>query len=769
MYCPKCGKEVPSDAVFCPYCGGKTADMAEEKPKKPAQKRAPAATNRPKRQQTNQMELFSKAVPARTIRLFGEDIVFPSCYFIEDFTKTFFQGKISALGENIERELRALDITKDKIELHLRPITLTDGMDGDRVIREFAKTIGLNKATTDAIGEQYELLVNVFSDRVDELGQLFVQADLGVDDMALRGEYRKATRPRVQSYGFGVSGLAKAAVTQSVINAGTGLAYSALNKLDVSLAKKQAKDRKMSLLEECIKVIRSFFDEGDNAVPALCLEIIKDRYPASVWTRDAKQVSDLKAAYSKADDAAAQRHLCGRLLYEDPHGRSQYERCFSLLAEEPLEAQFEDLQSILSAADWFNVSIKRARQTYSAQVAEKTAQAYRADDMRRYETLTQFEQALGVRSEAGEKLYSEYPVILVDGITDYRSEEVSSVLSKIGAFAEKYACSSDAAVEKLTDALLAAQGIRLEDVDPAGVADIRSGIEKAAALEKEYSKLGFPAVAKSVKRRVKQAEAQLDQLRHVQEPVDYDPQKKEFTRKELVLDRPEEVQAFQQAAARIEELCGDLHAPSTEKDEKTIEKMRALCLQTGYCARLTANVRYQYDRQQKQAKQVGAVEYSTRDEAALARKELDIIRQVYEENGKNDLETFSALLQRTFRTESAKQDLAEREQRLLKRYAEKGETMPGAVTKTGAKIVGFFLLALAGSAAGIFMVLRLGWVLKIIGVGIFVAGWEKFIETVRDSGEDISDARIEKEIAADFRSAFDKQFVIVNGHIQKRQ
>lgn len=119
-------------------------------------------------------------------------------------------------------------------------------------------------------------------------------------------------------------------------------------------------------------------------------------------------------------------------------------------------------------------------------------------------------------------------------------------------------------------------------------------------------------------------------------------------------------------------------------------------------------------------------------------------------------------------TRDAKQALAAREQELLRKYAEKGETIPGAVTKSGAKIIGFLLLALAGSAVGVVLVLRPGWVLKVIGVCIFLAVWEKFIETVRDSGEDISDARVNKEIAADFRSAFDRSFVIVDGPIQKR-
>lgn len=248
---------------------------------------------------------FSLELPAKTVRLLGTEVLFPGSYFVERYTNEFFHGKFTALGQDIEQQIRTLELDGDSIAINIRAAVIQNGIDGGiREIEEFASSVGLDSGTENEIVSQYQTLILAFGDQIEEVGPLFAQIDAGVDDAILCGEYKKALRPRVQSYGVGLTGLAKAVATQSVLNAGIGLAYSAANKANTGFVKSAAQSRKKELLENCIKIVRDFFSEGDRAVPAICLEIIKERSPAAIWTQDDKRIQALETAYEGADNDA---------------------------------------------------------------------------------------------------------------------------------------------------------------------------------------------------------------------------------------------------------------------------------------------------------------------------------------------------------------------------------------------------------------------------------------------------------------------------------
>lgn len=633
MHCIACSKELPEGAAFCPFCGAKAIEPeAEEPEKKPAKSRQKTGSSRKKESRTEQLcaeAARALGLPAKSVKLMGSEITFPGNCFVEQYTNEFFSGKFTAIGQDIGQQIQSLDIDQSGIVTQICTTIICDGISrGVEELKSFAEKTGLDDGTRDEIIGQYQELIEAFGDRMEELEQLFDQIDEGVDDAIFRRECEQVYRPRVQSFGFGLKGLAKAAVTQSVLNKGIDLAYNAADKANIGFIRGRARSQKKELLENCVKIVRDFFDEGDQVVPAVCLEIVEDRFPGTVWRQDEDRIRELMISYAKVEDDKDRRRLSLELLREAPCGKEQYDRCFSLTGQEALKTQIGDAKALVAVAEWFEVDISEQKQKYAEAILERIAGVYGPEDMRRYNALLQVEKAFGSRSKTSEKMFDQYVKMRLDSIEGCLPEQAEPALEDLEAFARKY----------------------------------------------KYS------VTKQVK---------------------------------------------------------------------------------------------EYRQRMKQMLQAGDVTYDTLEEAEAARKELEAIDRLYKKHGRygvEELTSFALLMEKKLKTQSGKEEYARREKHLLEQYSEKTEAVSGVAAKGGALIIGCFVLALAATAAGVAMfLLAYGWFVRILGICIGLGGWTKFVDAVRNSGDDVASTWEEKKSVSEFKKAFDKSFVIVDGHVQKRR
>ena len=709
MYCHKCGTEIPAGANFCPACGTELespslelvmqteieADSAAEVVNELEDDRTEQGLQDEEwMHRDRESRLYCSAIHSKQARLFGEDVLFHSKYFIEGYTYDYYKGRFGALGESLEDKLRQLGPNAKYMSKHIYLETVSTGDEGRELIAGFVQKIGLDHETAQEIYDTYGAVMDEFSERISELGELFEQIDLGVDEVVLQGEARKADRPMVHSFGMGIGGLARAAVTQSVFNAGSGLIYDMINGINRSGVQKKATERKKELLEGCIQIVRNFFNEGDQVIPKMCLQAMGEHHPYSIWARDTDRLRELEADYKRAKSDETRQEIAVQLLRENPWDLKNYGRVLGLIQSEAVQKRGKDYRELFKISGWFGQDTAEYKQKYVTAATEAIGKKYEVSDMTRYDQMIELECTVdAIAQDVHDRMCEEYLSELVGGITDCTPETINSVVEQVRVFGSRYSCDPSNAEEQIVRKILIANGA-VTDEKQSGAPEIetlRANIETAQRLQEKYV-ISFDAW---INEEQKKLDDIVKTITHVEEIVSYKIKTKEFIASERVLDGPEQAPDFHETTKKIQTLCGQLDIGTlVEQREEIIRSIRTLCINSGYSTELADDLIGQYTQADLEERTVGDIVYNTPDEANKAREELAAIDRLYQQQDSRDeigqIVSFSALMQMDFQTASGKNEVVRREQQLMQEYFRTSKSVSGTVVGGGAKVVVFF-------------------------------------------------------------------------------
>ncbi|MDO5147517.1 MAG: zinc ribbon domain-containing protein, partial [Eubacteriales bacterium] len=228
---------------------------------------------------------FSKIVRKKTMRLLDREVVFDSCYFIEEYTFSFFEEQFEWLNHQMVQKIKSItenSIDEENFALGLSMHMMQGAATWLQYVEEYCNQIGLPDELLDNIKSFFAEDYRAFGNDLKELRYLFDEIDSDVEQTKLNGELKKAFRGKWVIGGVGIQGMINSAVTGAVLNAGTGLAYDAMNKISTAMSKRNAIQAKKELVYAVIDMMTDYFGMLQQNVPTVILVMIMQEKPYSV-------------------------------------------------------------------------------------------------------------------------------------------------------------------------------------------------------------------------------------------------------------------------------------------------------------------------------------------------------------------------------------------------------------------------------------------------------------------------------------------------------
>lgn len=763
IQCPECGKNFSDKVSACPECGCSLTQALISSPK--IQKSVLDIVDNMKDEQAN---MLSTLVQAKEIEILGSKIKFPSSYFAEGFVKMYFSERIGKLKEDTLRNCKKLDVSDRQISTGLVQCVIIQGtMQSSMILNEFSDRVKLDDDRIfQIISDHLEEAFSALESDLNDIGNMFTEVDLGIESTKLENQLQKVSRRRWMVGGVGLSGMFTGAITGAVLDAGSGLAYDAVGGILVANKRRDAKKTKALLLDQAMSIIGEFYEYLKEYAPAVVLASIYEKYPYSIWKKNEKEEKDARRRYISEKDDNKKADLVKLLLKQNPQNLGNYQYVFDEICKEDRSLKQADTDNLLIVYGWFNVNENRLKESILKGLDRK----YDIEDLQGYEEIAEAENLLRTRDKSRSRnRFDSRMKACVKNVRDYTADEVNLALDTLHCYAAEHAYDVKCLTDKLIEGIFNKYSVKINSNSKS---DIVNNIEQLDILSDKGYNLDFSDFLQEQKRKLNsivEKEEQKKKEKEIKERtmnviVDYNAAAHIFEYKKKVFDSLEEKEASKLKMDKLMKLCKeiDINAEDCEWNV-SVQKIYSFCEEMHYCEGLPESLHLQRIDAEKKSRIFKGVEYKTKEDVEIAKKEMAIIEDVYKKC-KDKKKAFCEILHYRFQNQQAKEIILDKEKQLFSEYQNLKqrnsamETVTSTVGAGGALIIAIVVTIVAAILGLAIIPIPIG---PIIAICVIVAIWKRFKEKTSDIASSVSDlAYVKKEIAE-----FESLFNIIDGHI----
>lgn len=699
-----------------------------------------------------QDNLLSSIVEPRKIMLLGSNIKFESCYFVEKETIKYFKDNISKLRNKVIEKCEELDILNQNISLGLPMIIFALSTQWGQMVEDYCQKAKLDQSIYQNIKDYFHNVFMCFGDDLKDIGNLFIEIDEGVDNVQLENQLRKANRGRWMIGGFGLDGIVMGAVTGAVLNAGTGLAYDAVNSILAFNSRKNARKAKETLLNAAIKSVEDFFEMLIDFTAPVVLQMIVDEYPYAVWQKDEEQEKYIRNLYLKEKEDEKRVEYVKKLLKQNPMNLGNYQYVFSEILKTDENGKQKNTDNLITIYTWFNQNPNRVKES----IIKGLNKQYDNDDIKGYEELVRDEKLLKMTNATFSRKRLDYLIKnCVKDIKDYSPEEVSEAIAELKKYKDKDSSGVEFEIKKLQENVLKKFGVML---DTNSKLVVEKNIEYLEAINNSYD---FDVsrqlkIQNQILRNIEYEEG--IESRKTEVIIAFEIASNTYEYKTILFDNAEDKDAAKTKDDQLRKLCSGLRLNMNAQEwDKCVLKIEELIKGNNaenYYEKLVQSIKEQRIEAEKQERTVNGIEYNTKQEAQIAKEELKLIETI-EKKYIQKSKVYYEILQHEFKTQQVREIIRKKEEDLISHYAcllverQSSDVMTKTANAVGAFIISTIATIIIAIVGLMFTPLGL-----IIGLVVILGIWGGFGEKVSNVKSSALYAEHVKEEIAEFENLF---------------
>lgn len=681
---------------------------------------------------------LSRIAPPQTITFMGQDCVFGSCYFAERKIREYFRRELSQAKKKSLEMIKKYNVCVSGCGEKFVYDIITTFAPWSNILEKYNGKAGISNEVCEDTKACYEDVIGLFEDDLIKIRDIFTDIEHDIEVTRLNGEMKKALRGRWHIIGSGVDGLIKGAVSQSVLNAGTGLAYDAINGVSMAVARHNVEEAKEKFRDSIIPVIGNFWDTLIKTTADTYIAILCAKYPFILWKENEEYQIKLSAGYTMVDDRYKSSMAIG-LLFENPYIVDNYIRAFNELDKEKQPEQ--DAAALIEIAQMFNMKAEVVKEIILSRFGDVTeVDKETCDNLFRIEQLLQSKYTPIQKNIYKMYLEKQLEQILVS----YTSDEVNSAFKLIDEFGKKYEYSADFMKDNIQRAVITQYKI---DYLPKTIDSLKFKIEKLKKIDEDYP-WDFKEMIEDLEDKLRNMIKEEDtQLRSVKIINKYDMQHKKVQMTTILAPSVEIKEKMNIATKQMEKLCLQISLDvSKDNFESIIQKILSLCNGCQYDTSFVTEIQKKW------------YEYNEDKEIA------GIIRDYR----KNMIQKYFIMFYKNYKSDKAKDIVKEQEKKLISyiNYIERQYTATKVSEIKKMSAWGDFFLTLLITAIIITInILINNKILKIVCAIIVIFLWIRCIRKMSDVKHEkdafLSDFERRKKELEQFYSAFR----IVDDHI----
>lgn len=682
----------------------------------------------------------------------NKTINFEGGYFLKSYIDNYFQNKIFIMRAKFKKEMKNIDIKDEDFCDSFTENMFSIFSTADNAIHKIIADLELEDDEAKILYDSFMEIRKSFREDIYNFCSLFDEIDYSVQVKEAENQLRKENRGQWQLYGLGVKGGIQAGITQTLLNAGTGLAYDAINGISRSMSKHKANDTKMELLGVFYKVMEEYFVELKKDLVKIFFNAIKKSHPYCIWAPDKKLISTILDDFLREENKREKIELAFNLLHEDPYNKRTYLFLFSVILGSENTNYKENCAALINIISWFNIDKDSIlSKVYSDQIQQLNSQ-YSFDDIKKIDRLVIIEGALGYRDkQQHNECCRKYLNSRIKKLGSYEPNVVNELVDFFHSFDKKYNYHSIAEKKSVIDYILSSHDIVTTSTDPIR---LQKSLEHLKPIKDLY-KFNLSVFIKKIN----------DQLRKYLEKdlvVDYDLSERKYKTEKITLDSAYEIESFDKFTQQLKEYCNNLDPNSSEEEwNNAIIPIRELCIKNGYSEDLSDKLTNSYIKLDKDKRTVYGYIYKDLSDAKLAQQEVNFIESIYKKNN-NLIVNYKQLLRYKFKTSSGKKAVLDKEAELIKKYNRNNTSNAGDVSVAFIKSLGLLLLSITLTIIFFFFMLDFKWYVIFISALVVLGSWGSFGDNVSDFLDEVDHSHETNS----FVREFNKTFKIVDDHIQ---
>lgn len=698
---------------------------------------------------------LSRIASSKAVILLGEKYEFGSCYFVKNEIEQFYRKELTDLKQRTMLMMKRYDVSNVgggiKFIDAIGPMLIQWG----DIIEKYNSLANVSQKILEEIKEYYSDVFLSFGNDLEQIKDTFYDIEQEVEVTRVKGELNKALRGRWRVAGIGLNGAINGAITQSVLNTGTGIAYSAVNGIFESVARHNVQNAKEELRDSIIPVVKDFLDMLIETTADVYMELLYKKYPFIIWCEDKEYESKLLEEYKAVDDKE-KISVTKELILANPYNPMNYVRAFYKIQEE--EHPEKDADSLMQIAQWFRVRSKVVKEIFTMLFDnEEEISKDTCIELLRIEKLLQ-SKYIPTQS----KIYKRYlETEIGKTLLNYTPEEINAVLELLKNFNREYEYSTDFLEGEVQRKVFSHYDI---GTNPRTIEDLCHTIQQLKYLDETCS-WKFKERIDNLERRLEDLLEKKDkESRTVEIIKKYDIASKKVKRKKILVKSAEIKDKIVPMIPLIEEHCLMLSFDMERYQfNKTIQEIKSLCTTSECDHAFLTDLQEQWEREDKNRRTIQGIEYETREEASEAGVELKKIEKLYEGYKKSYTQKYLSLMKCSFKTKSAKQKIQQKEKELIEHVADLekkknfnalDDTASSMETIIGAVEITVVILILNGIFSS--------GLLKAICLMVVIGTWGFCAKEISDSiksGKKYAES-CQKELAE-----FNSVFKIVDNHV----
>lgn len=701
---------------------------------------------------------LSRIVPSKTVMLMGKKCEFGSCYFVEKEIKIFYKSELSILKKKTIEMIQKYNVHEAGCGGRFTTDIAKMLFQWGTVVEKFNNKAGISQNIYQDVKDYYKDAFFSFTNDLEEIKDLFYDIEQGVEATRVKGRLNKALRGRWVVAGIGLNGMVNSAITQSVLNAGTGLAYDAINGVSESVARHNSQKAKEELRDSIIPVVAKFWDMLIDTTPEVYMELLCEKYPFIIWHQDEEFEGKLLEEYKISDEPEKTSKIL-ELIFVNPYNPMNYVRAFYKIQEE--EHPEKDADSLMKIAQWFSVESKVVKEIFTMMFDnEEEVSKDTCIELLRIEKLLQFKY-----TPTQNKIYKKYLETEIEKtLLNYKPEEINAVLELLKNFNREYEYSTDFLEGEVQRKVFSHYDI---GTNPRTIEDLSHTIQQLKYLDETCS-WKFKKKINNLEKRLEDLLEKKDkESRTVEAIQNYDIASKKVQKKKILAQSAEIKDKMVLATPNIEEKCMHLSLDMEKtKFDAIIKEIMVLCTESQYDSTFVADLQEQWGEADKIARTVQGVEYTTKEEAANAEAELKEIEKIYEDHKKSVTQKYLCVMNCSFKTDQARKKVLQKEQELIEQidYFEKNKSFDAtyANMNNNGKIIKPLVIT------GVMFVLNIifsSGLLKALCVIVAVGMWSIYAERNSERKKSIEAGERRAESCKKGLAEFKSVFKIVDNHV----
>lgn len=692
----------------------------------------------------------------RSIVVNGKEIKFEGGFFLFKFVTRYIHRHLQLAKIEYDNTVKKLNVKDDDFSDDFVDAMLEVSSLIRRVAVAISIRLELDNYESQPFIDSFEEIRKAFVDDIYDCRSIFDKLDDSVKTKELKNQIRKDNRDRWQMIGFGVSGGIQAGITQSMMNAGTGLVYDAMNGISKSMTKHKVINAKEEILENLHKVMEEYFKDTERKIVEIFFKSLRNIYPYCVWQPNEKQFDELFNHFANEKDINKKIEYAYELLHEDPRNKKAYVFLFSILLKNISNNNVNSCNSLLKLFKWFH-----SKDEYVAFVSKGYSSSikflqnnYKIEDLETINRLNFIENCYDYfDKEEHDKVCSKHLKYKLKKLKEYEPKEVNQLINYFDTFDSGCEYSANKERDYIIDKVMFSKGVVYDSKDPI---ELQNSLNILNSIKNTY-KLDFNHHINEISNSIKGYLSK-------ESIENYNLRNKEFITIPIELDNVYKIKDFDGYTKNIKSLCQGLNCDNNiEEWNKSLEPIIELCNHYEYGKELPNKLNEQYKKYQVDIRTVYGFTYKTLDEANFAKKEMDFInslyKNVYDDNDKIDC--YKKLSKCNFRSSSAIKALAEHEKELIRNYDRSKVSYAGETIADLFKSIGFLLLSLVLTALFLIFVLDFKWYIILICALIVIACWSTFVDKLKDFFDDLSSSHKGNSFVRKFK----RNFKISNNHI----